>query len=722
MNDSKSAPPFVHRLDPIFRARSVAVVGASADPRKLNAIPLQILRMTGFAGSIYPVNPKYDEIDGTRCYPDVASLPEPASVALILVPAADVPGVLDQCGSKGTRAAVVCSSGFEEVTNSERLVDAVKATCRRHRIALVGPNCEGVWSVRSNVLLTFGSAARRETLVHAPIAMLSQSGSMAGAVARQLQDSGFGCAYIVSVGNETVTTLLDHLDYVIAQDDVRVVLLFLEGLNDGERLVRVAARARARGIVIVALKAGSSKAGRAAVASHTGKLTTSHAIYRDVFRQAGIIQVESLVELIEAAEAFSSVSLPRANLGSDAGAAVFSIPGGTRALTADLCEARNVPLARFGTATTAALQDALPAFGVPGNPTDVTGQVLSQPDLFERALRIIGRDPATTSLIVQLANRGPHDALRYQRVIAETANENALPTVISFLGDSLSGVQRRDFAGHGILCARDPADAVRYLSWLYRAANLRPPAVVDVSAATRTPDAAPLAAGWPGAMQLLDEAGIAVPRWEILAETGIGTSAARNLRFPVALKVLPEYAEHKTDAGLLRLNLATASCVDQAARQLREAVGDAKAPLVVQEMVAAGVEVVLSTIADPDFGTVVAIGSGGVLVEVLHDIGYLAAPITEGDVEELLGRLMLSRLLDGFRGAPRADRRALARAALGLARAFAARRHELDEIEINPLIVLPDGHGVIAVDALVRRKPVPVGETGKPHSQVVARA
>jgi acyl-CoA synthetase (NDP forming) len=353
---------------------------------------------------------------------------------------------------------------------------------------------------------------------------------------------------------------------------------------------------------------------------------------------------------------------------------------------------------------------------------DVTGQVLSQPDLFERALRIIGRDPATTSLIVQLANRGPHDALRYQRVIAETANENALPTVISFLGDSLSGVQRRDFAGHGILCARDPADAVRYLSWLYRAANLRPPAVVDVSAATRTPDAAPLAAGWPGAMQLLDEAGIAVPRWEILAETGIGTSAARNLRFPVALKVLPEYAEHKTDAGLLRLNLATANCVDQAARQLREAVGDAKAPLVVQEMVAAGVEVVLSTIADPDFGTVVAIGSGGVLVEVLHDIGYLAAPITEGDVEELLGRLMLSRLLDGFRGAPRADRRALARAALGLARAFAARRHELDEIEINPLIVLPDGHGVIAVDALVRRKPVPVGETGKPHSQVVARA
>jgi acyl-CoA synthetase (NDP forming) len=369
MNDSQSAPPFVHRLDPIFRARSVAVVGASADPRKLNAIPLQILRMTGFAGSIYPVNPKYDEIDGTRCYPDVASLPEPASVALILVPAADVPGVLDQCGSKGTRAAVVCSSGFEEVTNSERLVDAVKATCMRHRIALVGPNCEGVWSVRSNVLLTFGSAARRETLVHAPIAMLKperidgRRGRTPAAGQRLRLRVHREC------GNETVTTLLDHLDYVIAQDDVRVVLLFLEGLNDGERLVRVAARARARGIVIVALKAGSSKAGRAAVASHTGKLTTSHAIYRDVFRQAGIIQVESLVELIEAAEAFSSVSLPRANLGSDAGAAVFSIPGGTRALTADLCEARNVPLARFGTATTAALQDALPAFGVPGNPT-----------------------------------------------------------------------------------------------------------------------------------------------------------------------------------------------------------------------------------------------------------------------------------------------------------------------------------------------------------------
>ncbi len=720
---ARPAPAAGLALDPIFRARSVALVGASADGRKLNGIPQQILRMTGFAGAVYPVNPKYADINGVRCYPTIAALPEVPDVALVLVPAADVPEVLEQCGRKGIRAAVVVSSGFEEVDLGGHLVAAVRDVCARHRIALVGPNCEGVWSVRDKVLLTFGSAAKREVLAHAPVAILSQSGSMAGAVARQLQDSGFGCAYVVSVGNETVLGLLDYLDYMIAQDDVSVVLLFLEGLKDGQRLVRLARRARERGIVIVALKSGSSSAGRDAVASHTGKMTTAHAIYKDVFAQAGVIQVESLVELIEAAEVFSTVPLPRHG-GSADGVAVFSIPGGTRALTADLCETRSVPLARFADDTVTKLAQTLPRFGVATNPTDMTGQVLSQPELFETALRIVAADPHTSGLLVQLANRGPADAVRYRSVIADAARARSLPVVISFLADVMTGPERREFARHGLLCARDPGDAVRYFDWLYSASTnasalTAEPARIQMSAEAADSGKVdlqrvePLPATWPGAMEFLAEAGIAVPAWAI-AQPGMSASAAcRGLRFPVALKALPEYAEHKTERGLLRLQLASAQHVETAAAELRRVLGDRDAPLLVQQMAPTGIEVVLSVIADPDFGAVLALGSGGVLVELLHDIGYLSLPADERDIDALLSRLALTRLLAGFRGAPAADRRALGRAALGLARAFEARESELAEVEINPLIVLSDGQGVIAVDALLKRKSrIPSSESG----------
>jgi len=262
------------RLDRIFEARSVALVGVSANPRKLNGAPLPILKVSGFAGEIWPVNPKYAEIDGLRCYPEVAALPASPDVALVLAPAREVPDVLAALAARDCRSAVVVSSGFEEFEGGGALAERLREVCERESMALIGPNCEGVWSVRSRVMLTFGSAAKRAEFSHAPIAILSQSGAIGGAIARHLQDSGTGCAYLVSVGNETAIGILDYLDYMIERDDVRVVLLFTEGLQDGGRLLALAERARARGIVLIALKSGNSQLGRAAVASHTGKVAT----------------------------------------------------------------------------------------------------------------------------------------------------------------------------------------------------------------------------------------------------------------------------------------------------------------------------------------------------------------------------------------------------------------------------------------------------------------
>jgi acyl-CoA synthetase (NDP forming) len=700
-------PRAAHPLDAVFRARSVALVGVSADAHKLNGAPLPILKASGFRGAIYPVNPKYDAIDGLCCFARVEDLPEAPDVALVLAPAREVPGAIGALARRGTRAAVVVSSGFEEQAGGDALVERLAATCREYGVALVGPNCEGVWSVRSRVMLTFGSAAKRSEWTHAPLAIVSQSGAMAGAIGRHLQDGGFGCAYLVSVGNETVLGLVDHLEYLVEQDDVRVVLMFMEGLRDGDRLLRVAARARSRGIVLVALKSGDSPLGRAAVASHTGKVATDAAIYRDVLAQAGVVQVDGLSELIEAAELFLSAPLPRASAGPAPGVSVYSIPGGTRALTADQCERRGVPMATFEAATERALAERLPAFGQARNPTDITGQLLSRPEMFDETLRLVAADANTEALVVQLANRGPADALRYRDTIRDAARMHGVPAVVSFLGDALPARERRAFADHGIACARDPNEAVRWLSWLYgaRAAlgrGARVPAwpAPQAAGAVRAVDdaAAAAGAGWAEGAALLERAGVPAVAWALLPA---GTAAARacaELRFPVALKALPEQAAHKTELGLLRLGLRDADAVDAAAGELRVRLGVPDATLLVQQMAEPGVEMVLTAMRNPDFGLVVALGSGGTQVELLDDVGFVAAPFDEADVERVLARLRVSRLLDGFRGAPPADRDALARAAVGLARAFAAT--PLREVEINPLIVGRAGRGVVAVDVL----------------------
>jgi acyl-CoA synthetase (NDP forming) len=612
-----------------------------------------------------------------------------------------VPEVIEQCGARGIAAAVVFSSGFEETAEGRERAARLAASARAHDLLVIGPNCEGVWSVPHRVMLTFGSAANRPVLVPAPVAVLSQSGSVGAGVVRHLQDSGFGCNYFVSVGNETVLTILDVLDYLVGQEELRVVLLFVEGLRDGQRLAAIAERARRRGIQIVALKSGNSTKGGEAIASHTGKVATPYAVYRDVFAQAGILQVESLTQLLEAGEVLSTMPSPRRVGSPQAGLSVFSIPGGTRALTADRCQALGVPLATFAQETVARLSACLPEFGVPHNPTDITGQVLSDPGLFQQALAIIGEDPHTEALLVQLANRGAADARARRTEMKAVGGRMGVPVLVSFLGDRLADAERRDFAEDGLFCAADPADAVRYLSWLYhrRDAAALPPA----QEATPPPEGArPLPADWGGTAALLAEAGIAMPPWRLLAPGEDPARVCRELRPPLVLKVLPEHAAHKTEGGLLRMGLASPAQVAQAAGEIRGRLGREDTPLLVQETVAGGLELVVAVTRNADFGALLAIGSGGILVELLEEIGYLALPVTEAQVERLLNRLKLARLLEGFRGSPRRDRAALVRAAVGLTRLFAAMARHCSELELNPLLVMPEGQGVVAVDVLIR--------------------
>ncbi len=686
-------------LERIFRARSVALVGLSSDPRKMTGAPLEILLQTGFAGRIFPVNPKAREIGGIKSYPSIAALPETPDVAMIMLPAAACAQALDDCAAKGITSVVIPSSGFEETEEGAGHAEALRAAAARHGMAVVGPNCEGLWSVRSRVLLTFGSAARRSVLHHAPIAILSQSGAMAGAMARHLQDGEVGCAYMVSVGNETALTIADYFAWMMEQDDVSVIALFIEGLRDGERLLRMIEQAAARGVRVVALKCGNTAGGMKAAASHTGKIASAYAIYHDLLAAAGAVLVDSLADLIAAAEVLAVAPLPPRR-GTDGGVSVFSIPGGTRAMTVDHCEARAVPLATFSRHTVEALTRALPEFGGVDNPTDLTGQVLSHPGLFDACLRLIAGDPATEALIVQVANRGPRDVMERIELLGEMARATNGPVITAFLGDALPAMDRTALRRKRVLCARDPAEAARFLGWLYRARDAveRRPAVRAAAAAS-----IPFPATWPETAAWMEAARIPLPPWRVIdCGTPVGPACA-GLRFPVAVKALPEDADHKTELGLLALDVPDAAGVEREAARIRAALGRPQAGVLVQQMALPGVEVVLAAMRNPDFGPVLAVGLGGVAIELFKDVGWLALPTHARAVRDAIARLRLSTVLGGYRGRPAADLDALVATAVRFGDAFLATSPAASEIEINPLIVLPAGAGVVAVDALVKK-------------------
>lgn len=686
------------RLEPLFHARSVALVGLSGDARKMTGAPLTILRQTGFPGEIYPVNPKYEEIDGLRSYPSIAALPVVPDVAMIMLPASACARAVRDCATKGIRACVIPSSGFEETEDGAAHAQALKRAARDAGVAVVGPNCEGLWSVRDRVLLTFGSAARREVLHHAPIAILSQSGAMAGAVARHLQNDAVGCSYVVSVGNEAVLTVADYLEWMIEQDDVRVVLLFIEGLRDGERLLGLIRRAVKRGIRIVVLKSGNSAAGVEAAASHTGKIATSYAVYRDLLHHAGAVLVDSLSAFIAAGEVLATAPLP-ADRGAQGGVSVFSIPGGTRAMTADHFELRDVPMATFARTTVAALSASLPEFGGVENPTDLTGQVLSHPGLFDTCLATIADDPNTEALVVQVANRGPRDILERTELLRAVASQSGVPVVATFLGDALPASDRATLRAAGVLCARDPAEAALFLGWLYAA---RRAAAATESAPIAAAPPTPLPRTWEETVHWLRGAEIAVPHGRIMQPRETARSACEMLHFPVAVKALPEHADHKTELGLLALGVTSATQVEREAKRIRRALGRADAPVLVQEMVSGGVEVLLAAVRNPDFGPVLAIGLGGIAVELFRDVAWIALPASPQDIKRAIAPLKLATVLAGFRGKPAGDVEALAQAAARFGAKFISVSPRAAEFEVNPLLVLPAGQGVVAVDALVK--------------------
>ena len=692
---ARDQTPAAPDLTTLFDPDSIALVGASADPETLAGRPYQFLREFGYDGAIHLVNPNRETIDGRPCHDSVGDIEGAVDVALVLVPAEAVEGVVRDCGAADVPFAVVVASGFAETDDegAERQ-RAVARAAREGGVRLVGPNSEGFLSFSPTpVAATFSSICKRDDLLPGSVGFVSQSGAFGGAVFQLMQNLGVGARAWITTGNEADVDALEVLAGYVEDSDVDVAAVYLESVDRGRRLLDIGERAAATDTHLVAMRVGASAAGERATASHTGSIATDDAVYDALLAQAGTTRARSVDAFADAVAAFSRLP-PSAEPADGEGLGVVSISGGAAALIADAAERTGLPLATLGDAAEAAVEREIPPYGSPTNPVDVTGAAIGDPAVFERCLDAVAGDPSVGSLLLQFGNSGAETIETCLDTVLSVRADHDLPVATVFTGSDPAPETAATLREANVWTFGDPVRAVATLGAVHDATTRRRRLVARDRGWERPDDRDPFPReDWAAATDRLREAGVAFADGRIVERTADAAAALRDLGPPVVAKLDPLASAHKTEVGGVRTDLRDEAAVRAAYDDLAE-LGDGR--VLVQETVA-GVELVVGVVDDDDFGPVMLFGPGGTLVDLLSDaVTYRALPVTAADARTMVAESAADRLLDGYRGAPPADREAVVDTLVAVSDVYLA--GDLAELEINPLVATPDG--AVAVDLL----------------------
>jgi acetate---CoA ligase (ADP-forming) len=689
-------------LAPLFRPQSIAIIGASTDAAKLGTIPLIHMKTSGFKGPLYPINPKSPVVQEIPAFPNLAAVPGPVDLAIIAVPEAHVLGAMRDCAAKGVRAVVLFTSGFAEIGEAGRQVqEELRAIAGEGRMRLLGPNCMGLINFANGVVATFHTAFGPGLAAKGRVGLISQSGAFGGIAYQVAQDRELGYSLIITTGNEADVDVAECIAYLADDPETSVILLYLEGCRDGQKLSAALARARARKKPVVCIKVGRTEAGVAAVASHTAALAGSDEIFDAMFRQHGVYRASTMEEFFDIGYAAAQTN----QLPADNRVGIVTVSGGVGVLMADTAAARGLDVA----AAPPRLQDAIRAmvpFAGTRNPIDVTGQIVSDMGILERALDMVIGDGCYQSLacFVGSVGRSPVNAPRFMQAFAELRRR--YPERLLSVACLHTPLFRAALDAAGCLLFDEPTHAIRAVAAL---AQFRRAFDTTPAPAPALPAAQPLPAG-PldeiASLAILERAGIPVLRHRLVRSADEAEAAARTLGLPAALKIVSADITHKSDVGGVALNLASSGAVrrafDEVTARVRQAQPAARlSGCLVAPMVTGGVETILGAQWDPVFGSVVMLGLGGIFVEVLRDVTFRLAPFNEDEAWRMISELRALPVLRGARGRPPADLGALARALAQLSRFAAAQGASLKSLDINPFLVLPDGKGAMALDAVV---------------------
>ncbi|MDQ7842654.1 MAG: acetate--CoA ligase family protein [Armatimonadota bacterium] len=692
-------------LRPFFAPRGIALIGASREPGKLGFGVAQNLVNSGYRGALHFVNPRGGTLLGRPVYEDVALVPDPVDLAVLIIPAPTVAETLRACGRRGIRAAIILSGGFREIGPPG---EALEAEClraaREYGMRLLGPNCVGVIDTHLPLDATFLSPPGPGK---GDVAFISHSGAICAAVTDWARGQGFGLSRLISLGNQLDVTETDVLGPVGADPHTRVITLYLEGITTGRRFVQ-AARAVASAKPVIALKVGRSAAGQRAVASHTGALAGQEAAYNAAFERAGVIRADTSEEMFNWARALAWCPLPAGR-----SMAVLTNAGGPGVIAADALEAHGLTLAALNSATQDGLRRLLPPFASTANPVDILAS--ATPEQYAASLRLLLDDPDVHGVLVILPPPPRVPAEAVADALIAVIREATKPVVVALMGELAVREAATRLRAARIPDYRFPEQAASALAALVRRREmlarpqeeparpegLRPELVRSLIDAQRA-EFGPAFAQAPAA-RLLAAYGIGVAPMELARTPEEAVRIAEHLGFPVALKVASPDILHKSDIGGVALDVADRRAVartfDDILGRTRQTRPQARVHGVcVQPMLPRGQEVIVGAVQDPQFGPLVMFGSGGLEVESLRDVAFALAPLSRGEAEALLDRTAAGRRLQGFRGWPAGDRAAVIETILRLGQ-LAADFSELQEVEINPLLVYP--HGVAAVDTRI---------------------
>jgi len=686
-------------LDALFRPRSIAVIGASDDPRKIGGRPIRYMLEAQSGVKVYPVNPTRAEVQGLKAYPSAAAIPERVDQAIIAVPARQAEAAVADACAAGVRSIVMFSAGFAEAGEEGAAAQArIMAMIHDAGARLLGPNAMGSFNTADRIFSTFSTAMDRGTPAVGRVGMVSQSGAVGSYLQNLVISRGMAISKFVATGNEADVQAAECLEWMAQDPDTDVLMLYMEGCRNGPALVRALRTARRMKKPVIVFKAGRTEAGQSVAASHTGALAGSVQVFDTVLREAGAFSCQTLTEMVDATYACAQGVLPR-----DRTLAIVTVSGGVGVMSTDAAMESGLSLPPVAETTLAAIQQELPlAVGL--NPVDTTAQTVGDRAMLTRAVERVLRDRPFGSAMLFFANAGRN--ARDMEVLAEPlrALRTEFPDTQLALCVQTTPEYRRQLEDLGYLVFEDPVFCVKALAAaaelsFLRSQPLEVPQMGDLQAVTLTssPDEAESKA-------LLAGAGMRFAQETVAASAEAAVAAVEAMGYPVVLKVLSPQIAHKSEVGGVALNLGDAGAVADAfrtvTRNAARAVPEADIRgVTVAQMVTGGTQTIIGAHRDPTFGPVVMFGLGGIYTEVLKDTVLRTAPVSHQDALQMIRAIRSFAILDGARGQPKADLDAIAEAIVKVSQFIAAQGPEVESVEINPFIAMPKGG--LGVDALI---------------------
>ena len=690
------------RLRAALDPKSVAVIGASENPNKVGGRPVHYLDKFGFKGKIFPINPSRPEVQGYKCYPSLADLPEAPEMVIVAVAGDNAIGAVDDCAAHGVKIAVVMASGFGEVdavagkAKERRMVEAAQKTGMR----IVGPNSQGLANFGTGAIASFSTMFMDMDRAEGHVAMLSQSGALSTVPVGFLRQRGIGVRHTHATGNDADITV-GELAVAVAEDpEVKLLLLYLESIPDKKYLEELAAVALDRDLPIIALKSGRSEAGRQAAQSHTGALANEDRVVDAFFEHHGIWRAPDMRGLVEATELYLKGWKPKGRR-----LVAISNSGAVCVMTADAATAVGMPMAKLADVTDKKLKGILPSFATTTNPIDLTAALLSNSRLFGDILPVIAEDPAADAFLIGVPVAGPgYDVEAFARDAAAFGKQTGKPLVVAATQRSVAD----QFSAEGCTVFPTETEAVTALHQFLahrelmartlarKAARGKAGPLLSSTATTMLNEADSLA--------LLAARGIPVVPYRLCRSRAEAIAAFEAIGGPVVVKGCSADIAHKSELGLVRLGVKTREEAGEIYAQMEDIIrkhGARFDGVIIAAMAGGRREIMIGAHRDPVFGPVVAVGDGGKYVEIFRDTTLLLPPFSKDDAKEVLGRLRIAPLFAGVRGEPPMDVNALCNATVKIGELMLDPELKVVSLDLNPVLLDSAGKGCVVVDAVV---------------------